>query len=138
MAEFYTQFSCLLDVGSPDNAAQALEIYTAFCAERADEDPASEGFVLSIDPAHGGTTLWLRDEGSGDPEAMIQFVKCCAQTLGLSGLWGFQYANSCSRQRLGAFGGGAHVLDLATGETVGWMDSDGWLAATLAGGSVDA
>lgn len=42
MAEYYTQFSCLLDVGSAQNAAQALELYTVFCAEGAEEDPTSE------------------------------------------------------------------------------------------------
>ncbi len=110
MAEYLTQFSCLLDVGSAENAAKALDLYT------------------------GGTTLWMRSEGSGDPEALIQFVKCCARAFGLTGRWGFQYANTCSRLRPDAFGGGAHVLDLATGETVDWIDSDGWLAATLAGG----
>ena len=30
MADFYTHFSCLLDVGSPDNAARALDLYQAF------------------------------------------------------------------------------------------------------------
>ncbi len=52
MAEFYTQFSCLLDVGSAENAAQALDLYTAFCAEPPrilpDHTP-SRGF-----PAMGG------------------------------------------------------------------------------------
>lgn len=134
MAEFYTQFSCLLDVGSAENAAQALALYTAFCAEGAAEDPPSEGFALSIEPEHGGTTLWMHSVGSGDPEALIQFVKRCAHAFGLTGLWGFQYANTCSRLRPDAFGGGAHVLDLATGETVDWTDSDGWLAVTLDGG----
>ncbi len=110
MAEYLTQFSCLLDVGSAENAAKALDLYTTFCADGAEEDPPSEGFALSIDPAHGGTTLWMRDAGSGDPEAMIQFVKRCARAFGLTGRWGFQYANTCSRPRPGAFGGGAHVL----------------------------
>ena len=32
------------------------------------------------------------------------------------------------------FGGGAHVLDLATGETVDWIYTDGWLSTVLDGG----
>ena len=31
-----------------------------------------------------------------------------------------------------AFGGGAHVLDLETRETIAWTDTNGWLARTLA------
>ena len=33
---------------------------------------------------------------------------------------------------LDGFGGGAHVLDLASGETVDWIYTDGWLAETIA------
>jgi hypothetical protein len=30
MADLFTHFSCLLDVGTPDNAARALDLYQAF------------------------------------------------------------------------------------------------------------
>ena len=65
---------------------------------------------------------------------MIQFVKRCAAAFGLSGLWGFQYATACSQARVNAFGGGAHALDLATGETVDWIYSGSWLEIVLDGG----
>ena len=135
MADFFTHFSCVLDVGTPDNAARALDLYNALSAENAAEDPPSDGFVLSIQPEHGGTTLWMRDDVTGDPEHVIQFVKRCAAEFGLKGLWGFQYANTCSRPRTNAFGGGLHVLDLATGKTVDWLYTDGWLATVLDGGN---
>lgn len=135
MAEFFTHFSCVLDVGTPENAARALDLYNTLSAENAAEDPPSDGFVLSIQPEHGGTTLWMRDEITGDPEHVIQFVKRCAAAFGLKGLWGFQYANTCSRPLINAFGGGLHVLDLATGETVDWLYTNGWLATVLDGGN---
>lgn len=138
MADYYTHFSCVLDVGTPDNAAQALDLYNKLVEEGASEDPPPEGFLLSIQPEHGGIKLWMRDDVTGDPECLIQFVKRCAATFGLTGRWGFQYANTCSRPRLNAFGGGAHVLDLATGETVSWIYTDGWLAEVLHGGDPDA
>lgn len=138
MADYFTLFSCLLDVGTPQNAARALDLYNALSEAGASEEPPSEGFLLSIQPEHGGSQLWLRDDVSGDPERLIQFVKLCAAEFSLKGRWGFQYANTCSRPRLGAFGGGAHVLDLGTGETVGWIDTDGWLATTVDGGDSDA
>ena len=47
------------------------------------------------------------DDVTGDPERLIQFVKRCAAEFGLTGRWGFQYANTCSRPRLDGFGGGA-------------------------------
>ena len=35
MADWFTHFSCLLDVGTPENAARALELYNALSAEGA-------------------------------------------------------------------------------------------------------
>ena len=133
MANYFTHFSCLLDVGTPENAARALDLYNTLSAEGASEEPPSEGFLLSIEPQYGGAELWMRDDVTGDPERLIQFVKRCAAEFGLTGRWGFQYANTCSRPRLDGFGGGAHVLDLATGETVDWIYTDGWLAQTVFG-----
>lgn len=138
MADYFTHFSCLLDVGTPQNAARALDLYNALSEAGAAEEPPSEGFLVSIQPEHGGSQLWLRDDVSGDPERLIQFVKLCAAEFGLKGRWGFQYANTCSRPRLNAFGGGTHILDLGTGETVGWIDTDGWLTTALDGGEPDA
>ena len=137
MADYFTHFSCLLDVGTPENAARALDLYNTLSAEGASEDPPSEGFLLSIQPEHGGSQLWMRDDISGDPERLIQFVKICAAEFSLTGHWGFQYANTCSRPRLDGFGGGAHVLDLTTGGTVAWTYTDGWLAQVLDGGDPD-
>jgi hypothetical protein len=131
MADYFTHFSCLLDVGTPENAARALDLYNRLSEAGASEEPPSEGFRLSIQPEHGGTHLSMHDDVTGDPERLIQFVKRCAAEFGLSGRWGFQYANTCSKPRLDGFGGGAHVLDLASGETVDWIYTDGWLDQTL-------
>lgn len=78
MADYFTHFSCLLDVGTPKNAARALDLYNRLSEEGASEEPPSEGFLLSIQPEHGGTNLWMRDDVTGDPERLIQFVKLCA------------------------------------------------------------
>ncbi|MCI4679057.1 hypothetical protein K9U39_17635 [Rhodoblastus acidophilus] len=132
MADYFTQFSCLLDVGAPENAARALELYEADCADGAMEAKFSNGFFVSVPSQDSGNQLWIRDEGAGDPESVIRFVKICASEFSLSGHWGFQYSNMCSKPRLDGFGGGAHVLDLATGETIAWIDTEGWMAQTIA------
>lgn len=133
MADYFTHFSCLLDVGTPENAARGLDLYNRLSEDGASEEPPSEGFLLSIQPEHGGSQLWMRDDVTGDPERLIHFVKHCAAEFGLKGRWGFQYANTCSKPRLDGFGGGAHVLDLTTGETVDWIYTDGWLDQTISG-----
>ena len=83
MADYFTHFSCVLDVGTPENAARALDLYNRLSEENASEDPPSEGFDLSIVPEHGGTCLWIRDDCTGDPEHVIQFVKRCAAAFSL-------------------------------------------------------
>jgi hypothetical protein len=133
VADCFIYFWCLLDVGTPKSAARALDLYNALSAEGASEEPPSEGFLLSIQPDHGGAAIWMRDDVTGDPERLIQFVKRCAAEFSLKGRSGFQYANTCSRPRRDGFGGGAHVLDLATGETLGWIYTDSWLASVLNG-----
>jgi hypothetical protein len=132
MAEFFTRFSCLLDVGSSDNAARALDLYQAFMEQAAQEEPPSDGFLLSIQPEHGATKLWIRDDATGDPQQVIDFVQHCAEQLALKGRWGFQWANTCSSPRVGAFGGGANVLDLENRTSIAWTDTNGWLVRTLA------
>lgn len=133
MADYFTHFSCLLGVGTPEKAARALDLYNQLSEEGASEEPPSEGFLLSIQPEYGGSNLWMRDDVTGDPARLIEFVKRCASEFGLKGRWGFQYADTCSRPRINAFGGGGHVLDLATGDTVAWTYTNGWLAEHVAG-----
>ncbi|KKN58135.1 hypothetical protein LCGC14_0555310 [marine sediment metagenome] len=83
MADFFTHFWCLLDVGTPDNAARALDLYRVFAEEAAREDPPSEDFRLSIHPDHGGSKLWMYDETTGDPQQVIDFAFRCAVAFGL-------------------------------------------------------
>ena len=139
MADYFTRFSCLLDVGTHDNAARAVNLYNKLSEDGAQEDPPSDGFLVSIQPEHGGTQLWLRDDETGDPERVIAFVLLSAGEFALTGRWGFEWANTCSRPRFNAFGGGAHVLDLSTQKTVAWSDTNCWLAIALdEGGLGDA
>ena len=134
MVDYFTHFSCLLDVGTSDNAARALDIYSDLCVAGASEEPPSEGFELSIDLTHGGSHLWMRDDGTGDPQRVIDFVLRCAAEFGLTGRWGFQWANTCSRPRVNAFGSGAHVLDPGRGDTVAWIATHSWLGDAIKGG----
>jgi hypothetical protein len=131
MADYFTHFSCMLDVGTADNAKTALDLYSTFMAEAARNGEHSDGFRLSIHPDGGGSLLWMRDDISGDPLQVVAFVRDCAESFGLSGRWGFQYANTCSRPRVNAFGGGAHVLDLSSLKTVGRADTSQWLNRVL-------
>ena len=134
MADYFTRFSCLLDVGTQDKAARAFE---AFMVLRNDAYAEIEdlhcGFDLSIQNDPSGSTLWVHDDGNGDTEAVIQFVLRLAEELDLTGLWGFSFALTCSRPRIEAFGGGAHVIDLGARKSIGWTSTQDWLSAALNG-----
>jgi len=78
-------------------------------------------------------SLWIHDDGNGDVEAVIQFVLRLAEELDLTGLWGFSFALTCSRPRIEAFGGGAHLIDLGARKSIGWTSTQDWLAAALNG-----
>ena len=63
--------------------------------------------------------------------SMPSSASCCA--LRQSSTWGFEYALTCSRPRLDAFGGGAHVIDLGARKSISWTSTQEWLAAALNG-----
>ena len=139
MADYFTHFSCLIDVGSPDKAARALALFQSLRdADQDAEDPEVAGFDLVHNHAPVGSTLWIHDDDHGDVEAVIRFVLRLGEELDLTGLWGFEYALTCSRPRLDAFGGGAHVIDLGARKSIGWTSTQEWLAAALNGEDVDA
>ena len=113
MADYFTHFSCLLDVGTPDKATRALALFQSLReADQDADDPEVSGFALSRHDAPEGSTLWIHDDEHGDVEAVIRFALRLAEDLDLISPWGFQYGLTCSRPRLDAFGGGAHVIDL--------------------------
>ena len=139
MADYFTHFSCLLDVGTPDNATRAVALFQSLREANQDaEDPEVAGFDLVRYDEPEGSTLWIHDDDHGDVEAVIRFVLLLAENLDLTGLWGFQYGLTCSRPRLDAFGGGAHVIDLGARKSIGWTSSQEWLVAALNGEEVDA
>ncbi len=76
--------------------------------------------------------MWISSGGEVDPEHVIVFAKRCGEAFGLTGRWSFRWSLTCSRPLLDGFGGGVHVPDLATGDTVDWMDCEHWLASELA------
>ena len=139
MADYFTHFSCLIDVSTSANAIRAMDLFVQLRDEDdLTDDPRFSGFDLSRQDGPDSSILWIHDDDSGDVESVIAFVLRLAVDLDLTGLWGFEYANTCSRPRLDAFGGGAHVIDLGARTTIGWTNTNEWLAAALNGEDVDA
>ena len=139
MADYFTHFSCLIDVGTADKAALAVALFDQLRVEDLEADePQVSGFDLSIQDGPDSSMLWIRDDEHADIEQVIGFVLRLAAEIDLTGIWGFDYALTCSRPRLEAFGGGAHVIDLGARKCVGWVNTQTWLAAALKGEEPDA
>ncbi len=128
MADYWTSFSVLFPVGA-GNVGAALALYAQLEAEL-EADDETIGFT-AVEDEPGSGTLWLWDGGSGDPEHVITYATRCAEAFGLTGRWGFRWSLCCSKPRLDGAGGGAQVLDLGRRESIGWVDTEHWLAEQL-------
>ena len=131
MADYFCQFSCMLDVGTAENAVRAIEIQRQQAVTQFDEDGSDLGFDVQHDPETGPGALWIRSDEYGEPEHVIAFVLACAEAFELTGRWGFAWALTCSKPRLDGFGGGAQVIDLGAHKGVGWIDCEHWLLGAL-------
>ena len=140
MADYFTQFSSVLDVGSPEKATAAVDLLTRLHRdEEGSDDPENSGFAMTQQDGPENSILWFHDDdGEADIEGVIRFVLRLAEEIDLTGLWGFETAYTCSRPRLDAFGGGAHVIDLGARKSVGWTSAHEWLEAALRGEDSDA
>jgi hypothetical protein len=93
VADYFTHFSCVLDVRTPKKAVQALDLYTCLCVKgEASGDPEFSGFALALQDGSGTSVLWFHDDGQGDVEAVIAFVLRLAAEIDLTGLWGFDHS----------------------------------------------
>jgi hypothetical protein len=132
MAEFYTQFSCILDVGTDDNAKHAELVRAEFAAELYRDEGGTPGFTMMVQPDLGPGALWLYSDEQGDPEHVIGFVPRLAEELSLAGVWGFSWSHTCSKPRVDAFGGGAHVLDLGARRSIADIDCSNFVHEQIA------
>lgn len=127
MADYFCQFSCIFDVGTAENAARAESIRGELAAELDRDEGTWPGFGMEVDHESGPGALWIHSDEYGEPDHVIRFVLRCAAALDLQGIWGFTWGMSCSKPRLDAFGGGAHIVDLGKRETIDWIDCSNWV-----------
>jgi hypothetical protein len=125
MAEYFTHFSTTLDVGGPENITKAQDLLDSLF--ETDEETYS-GFKTASIEVKGKPILWIYDNDSyGNPEAVIEFVLKLSEHLDLKGTWGFDFAYTCSKSQIDAFGGGAVAIDLEEREVIAQIDTKTWL-----------
>ncbi|GBQ25774.1 hypothetical protein AA12717_2169 [Gluconacetobacter sacchari DSM 12717] len=129
MAEYFTRFSARLPMTSESAAHEALlALDGRRKAGEADGDPNPEGFEAAYDhlDAAGRPVVWLHSR-VGSPDNVVAFVQDCAERgLTEPGLWTLIWSFDCSKPRLNGYGGGACIVDLATGAIVERIDLNHW------------
>ena len=128
MADYFSRFSVLIPFRSVEARACALALQDAHNAQWGKTQPCTtEPFYFGAEekPAEpdGTAPLWVSDQGCGNEEGVIAFVQeCVRQKLCAGSRWSFIWSYDCSRPRLDAYGGGACVIDLETGERLASLD----------------
>lgn len=137
MANNYQQFSALLAVSDPEERRWWEQIL----ASRDDPD----GPLLKIVAADGTGAagfdaelvddgVWFFAEECGDVEQVAVVVQEFFRQHRRGGVWGFEWADWCSKLRIGEFGGGAVVV---TAGDIRWMPTSQWLADRIRELTVD-
>jgi hypothetical protein len=145
MANNYTNFSIMIKLKDTEKARSWIETLLAKTDELAGDDTDDEeileafprwadyqctGFEWSIVPITSpktpiGTGLWIRDSGGeGNTEAVATFVQAYLKRFDPNGKVGFQYADTCSSQRVDEFGGGACIV---TAKKQKWLNTFDWM-----------
>src|SRR5271170_5078886 len=107
MADYFCQFSCVLDVGSVESAEHADAIRGELAAELDRHEGAALGFEMDIDHETGPGALWIHADEYGEPEHVTRFLLRCAKAFDLEGAWGFCWSLTCSKPRIEASKGSA-------------------------------
>jgi hypothetical protein len=132
MADHYTHFSfALTDLSEEEQA------WLGALLDSPDDTPNEElaallgddeyiGFEASFED--DGRTLWVHAGESGTPERAAVVVQEFLARFRPGDAVGFEWANTCSRPLLDAFGGGAVFVTAAEQR---WLSSAQWLADKL-------
>ena len=73
-----------------------------------------------------GDDVWVYSEDSGDLEALADVVATFQVEFDITEPWTLTWADTCSKPRLGNFGGGGLVIYKGK---VHWLDTWNWCAA---------
>ena len=118
MANFYCESSSFIQVPA-DKIEQAKQIVARIEAEL--ENDADEGYVgFNAELEKEG--VWIHSDESITPEHMERLVSALVDELYLPGVHVCSWSYTCSKPRIGAFGGGAFAVQ--KGRDTVWIDAD--------------
>jgi hypothetical protein len=134
MADYYTNFSFVLQLKEPAQKEYALDIANIASTHRyeADQLPATfpqslqdvlEDWHFEVEQCDEG--VWFHSM-EGGIDAVCAFVQHLLQKFEIPGHIAFEWSFDCSKPRADAFGGGAAVI---TATEIKTITTSEWLAA---------
>lgn len=143
MANNYTHFSFEFKINSPAEA-EYLETILQSADSYEDggtakdiiddifedyEDYGCLGFDCCIECGPDGGEAWVHDDaGEGNVDFVVQFLQAYMLKFKITKPIAFEFAFTCSKPRVGEFGGGAVVVT-ATGSD--WLNTAQWIQKKL-------
>lgn len=121
MANNYCQFSFFMTCPSMDTRDAVVEWLEQLGEQRyeANEDPLY--FCWAKDKYRD---IWIYTEESGSPDDVVSTLRTAMDKLNFSVFVGFEWADTCSKPRIGEFGGGCAAF---TKDTESWWNSSSQL-----------
>jgi hypothetical protein len=139
MANHYTQFSTSIQLTLAQAAwAQAtltnLEIPKEQGGEQVADEPLGFTWVIRAIPGtERKKELVMYSEESGNVESVVGLVQRMMRKFPAIRPWGMEWAYTCSKPRVGEFGGGAVFV---TRKGTKWHSTSAWLRPRVEGHSV--
>ena len=140
MADYFTNFSLVFSLPSPEAQAYALELHhQARQGNQGNEMPTDfpQELVPELEDWHFETdadtqddkpALWLHSS-SGGCDAACSFIQHLLQKFDADGRVTFEWSHDCSKPRTDAYGGGAAII---TAKEIKTMSTGEWLALNAA------
>ena len=126
MADYYTQFSMMIDMPDKDAWDKAYAVASRVENEIAEGEDGYCGLVISVDEYDG---LWIFAEDCGEPNHLEQIVKAVVEECGIDKPITVTWAHTCSKARLDAFGGGGFCV--RRGKDTIWVDAGNHLREAI-------
>lgn len=121
MANYFSHFSFVVPVDDPAGVLAELELLIEDAVENDGSDtfPASEGIPYGLHVAVEDSDLWISDDaGEGSVEGAVAVTQWLLAKPGAPDVVIVEWAHTCSKPRLDAYGGGAAVV---TKDDVEWI-----------------
>ena len=138
MANNYLQFSAAIENLTADELSwwqdeyyRSQEAWNRYC-EGIENGGKIDGnninapvFSIEIEEGAGSPWIWFNADEFGDPEEVANVAQRFLKEFRPTGCFGITWSETCSKQALGAFGGGAVFV---TATDIKWVNTADWLA----------